>query len=284
MRRVLRVLAILMCLLPAAVGQAQAASCHFVLGFATLAGLIPQTVGQCVENESHNPATGDTLQHTTGGLLVWRQADNWTAFTDGNHTWLNGPNGLQQRLNTQRFSWEANSDGLPLADATGPGTAAISVRQPQPYDLVDDPVQIAGVGTGFEGTFAARVRDGNGTELARVTIHAGGTGILGNFQVALPLGGTPTTAAGTLEVFESSAKGDGSELNKVIIPITFGEVIVTPYHGFARYTVLAGDTLATIAQHWYGNAARAPLLQAANRDQLSAAQPPHPGQVLRIPQ
>ena len=48
------------------------------------------------------------LQQTTGGLLVWRKADNWTAFTDGYRTWINGPNGLVQRLNTERFEWEAD--------------------------------------------------------------------------------------------------------------------------------------------------------------------------------
>ena len=77
-------------------------------------GLIPQTVGACLENEHHNPENGDGLQATVGGLLVWRKADNWTAFTDGYRTWINGPNGLQQRLNSQRFVWEANPDGLPV--------------------------------------------------------------------------------------------------------------------------------------------------------------------------
>src|SRR5262249_21138217 len=32
--------------------------------------------------------------------------DNFTAFTDGARTWVNGPFGLQQRLNTERFDWE----------------------------------------------------------------------------------------------------------------------------------------------------------------------------------
>ena len=40
--------------------------------------------------------------------MAWRKADNWTAFTDGYRTWLNGPNGLVQRLNTMRFEWEAD--------------------------------------------------------------------------------------------------------------------------------------------------------------------------------
>jgi len=85
-----------------------------VLGFATLAGDLPQQVGQCVDNEGHNPANGDALQQTTDGLLVWRKLDNWTAFTDGYHTWINGPSGVAERLNSQRFAWEANPTGLPV--------------------------------------------------------------------------------------------------------------------------------------------------------------------------
>ena len=90
------------------------ANCHFILGFATLAGALSAQVGACTDDEGHNPANGDALQHTTGGLLVWRKADNWTAFTDGYRTWVNGPDGIRERLNSQRFSWEANPDGLPV--------------------------------------------------------------------------------------------------------------------------------------------------------------------------
>ena len=90
-------------LLPTSVA---AAECQFVLGFATLRDLIGhEIVGECLENEHHG-ANGDALQRTSGGLLVWRKADNWTAFTDGYRTWINGPNGLVQRHNTERFDWE----------------------------------------------------------------------------------------------------------------------------------------------------------------------------------
>ncbi|GEM_PF-3983139 len=92
----------------------QPASCTYVLGFKTIDDLIPAKVGTCLQNEGHNPTNGDAIQQTTGGLLVWRKIDNWTAFTDGYRTWVNGPTGLQQRLNTQRFSWEANPDKLPV--------------------------------------------------------------------------------------------------------------------------------------------------------------------------
>jgi hypothetical protein len=90
--------------------SASAASCGFSLGFKTLHDLIPTTVGACLVDEHHG-GNGDSLQETTGptgagGLLVWRKADNWTAYTDGYHTWVNGPYGLQERLNTDRFLWE----------------------------------------------------------------------------------------------------------------------------------------------------------------------------------
>ena len=88
---------------PPAVGNN---GCTFTLGFAALAGQIPSVDGGCKVNEHHNPANGDALQETSGGLLVWRKADNFTAFTDGYHTWVNGPFGVQERLNTEHFSWE----------------------------------------------------------------------------------------------------------------------------------------------------------------------------------
>src|SRR5207247_1285056 len=87
--------------------SAAAANCQFVLGFKILHDLIPHIMGDCLADEHHAP-NGDALQETfgptgAGGLLVWRKADNWTAYTDGYHSWVNGPNGVQERLNTERF-------------------------------------------------------------------------------------------------------------------------------------------------------------------------------------
>jgi len=162
------------------------------------------------------------------------------------------------------------------------GFPPIVVRQPRPYDIVDDPVRVCGVGTGFEGQFSARVRDGHGTQLASASIHAGGTGTWGNYDAALEAG-VPSTAQGTLEVFEVSQK-DGSELNKVVVPITFGPALLNPYHGFAQYTVVSGDTLSGIANRFYGDATRWPIIFEANRNQLQDPNHIFPGQVLRIPQ
>ncbi len=105
---------------------AQAATCQYVLGFATLHNLIPNVVGNCVTDEYHD-GVGNGYQQTVNGLMQWRKADNWTAFTNGYQTWVNGPRGIQQRLNTQRFAWEANREGLPYV---GPG--------PYPNSYYDD--------------------------------------------------------------------------------------------------------------------------------------------------
>lgn len=88
--------------------HAQTPPCRFQTGFAALAGLLGPKAGACRENEHLTP-TGDAEQRTTTGLLVWRKADNWTAFTDGHRTWVNGPNGLQDRLNAERFPWEPDA-------------------------------------------------------------------------------------------------------------------------------------------------------------------------------
>ena len=164
-----------------------------------------------------------------------------------------------------------------------PSFPPITVRHPQPHDLVDDPVEVCGIGVGFEGVLGARVRDANGAELAQVPVHAGGTGIWGNFHVALPLGAVPATPQGTLEVFGFHA-GTGAEMGKVVVPIVFGRALVDPYTGFSQREVVAGDTLGAIAQQFYGDASRWPRIFEANRDQIFDPDLIFPGQTLRIPQ
>src|SRR5687767_15596305 len=88
----------------------------------------PSVVGDCRSNEAFNPANGNAEQLTQRGLMVWRKSDNWTAFTDGFRTWVNGPFGLQQRLNTQRYAWEADAErfepAASAAPAATPGAAS----------------------------------------------------------------------------------------------------------------------------------------------------------------
>jgi hypothetical protein len=94
---------------------AEAADCRYVLGFQGLHDLVSDVVGGCLVNE-HYSANGDALQETANGMMVWRKSDNFTAFTDGYRSWVNGPNGVESRLNTERFAWEGDqAPGAPAA-------------------------------------------------------------------------------------------------------------------------------------------------------------------------
>ena len=115
------VLPIVLLATPVATAAAQPATCSFVLGFAALHNAIPSIMGDGVTNESHNPDNGDALQSTTNGLLAWRKADNLTAFTNCSQTWVDGPFGVEARLNAQRFFWEPNPDGLAIIPTPMPG-------------------------------------------------------------------------------------------------------------------------------------------------------------------
>jgi hypothetical protein len=120
--------------------QAQTQTCQFVLGFRTLHDLISDHAGDCRDNQGY-AVNGDAQQLTTKGLMVWRKADNWTAFTDGYQTWLMGPYGLVERLNTQRYPWEpdygmssltpAPSELLPPDQVAADRAAAVALFQTQ---------------------------------------------------------------------------------------------------------------------------------------------------------
>jgi hypothetical protein len=118
LRASLTIVTLLLLWVPSIPALAQSAPpCQFILGFAALDAMLPVAAGDCLDNQTF-AANGDAVQHTTVGEFVWRKADNWTAFTDGYHTWVNGPYGLQERLNSERFSWEANPDGLPVVGSS----------------------------------------------------------------------------------------------------------------------------------------------------------------------
>ncbi|HEX2923829.1 MAG TPA: CAP domain-containing protein [Chloroflexota bacterium] len=88
-----------------ALGMPSGSKVQFQLGFRTLADLIPEVVGEPLTAEQ-STASGDCYQPTSTGMMVWRKADNFTAFTDGGRSWINGPYGVQARANSERFSWE----------------------------------------------------------------------------------------------------------------------------------------------------------------------------------
>ena len=189
-----------------------AQDCSFQLGFKALHDLIPDVVGECVDDEQHNPATGLTQQNTTNGQLTWRKADNWTGFTDGQRTWINGPEGLQQRLNSERFPWES---ALPAPTATQRLTLdqlrnaeyrlPLLGDQDTPIQFTDGEGQIAFGEGATERVLAGIVNDtvafgdldGDGIADAAVVvfISGGGSGTFIYLVAVLDRDGAPSQAA-----------------------------------------------------------------------------------------
>ncbi len=99
--------------------------------------------------------------------------------------------------------------------------ANISLSEPQPNQKVGNPMIIRGEARVFENTVSLRVLDENGDVLAEAFTNAAApdTGEFGKFEISL-IYKTPRGTTGTVEVFENSAK-DGSEINKVTIPVRF---------------------------------------------------------------
>ncbi|HET7768423.1 MAG TPA: PQQ-dependent sugar dehydrogenase, partial [Chloroflexota bacterium] len=162
-KRPLVVLALLLGLLQAGPVRAQA-SCQYVLGFLLLSQLIPDVMGPCVSDETPAP-NGDSLQQTANGLAVYRAADNWTPFTDGFRTWINGPFGVQQRLNTERFPWEpdAGSPGTAPAPGSPPPPAsfnpnAITLRLDRAWTGLSGPLGLVNAGDGSGRLFVVEKR------------------------------------------------------------------------------------------------------------------------------
>jgi len=84
-------------------------SCAFGQGFATMRDLVgAAVVGDCREDERQLPGNGNAEQRTANGTLIYRALDGRLLFTNDSRTWINGPDGLIDRPNNQRFPWEGD--------------------------------------------------------------------------------------------------------------------------------------------------------------------------------
>ncbi len=156
------------------------------------------------------------------------------------------------------------------------------IQQPQPFDIVGDPVLVAGIGQGFEATLNYRIHDGHDERTGFFNV-GGGTGEHGQFQLAVAIGNAAFQLDRLfVEVFEESAE-DGSEINKVIVPVIYGPRIVPGYIGFRLHTVRAGDTLSKIARDNYGDPGRFTDIQRANPQIIADPNQIFVGQVLKVP-
>lgn len=159
---------------------------------------------------------------------------------------------------------------------------ANEIQQPKPYDLVGNPVLIGGIGSGFEAVLQYRVHDGHDERTGFFHV-GGGTGEHGQFQVSVDLTGAAFQLDRLfVEVYEASAR-DGSEINKVTVPVIYGTRIVNAYYGYRLHTVRAGETLSAISTANYGSAAHFSRIVRANPLIISDPNRIFPGQVLKIP-
>jgi hypothetical protein len=156
------------------------------------------------------------------------------------------------------------------------------IDQPRALDLVGSPVLVAGVGMGFEATLQYRISEGH-DEVSGHFMAGGGTGEHGQFQLQVDVAGAAFKLDRLfVEVFEYSAK-DGSEINKVTVPVIYGPLIVPGYYGYREHTVRSGDTLWSLAANHYGDGSLYPRIVRANPAVITDPDVIVVGQVLRIP-
>ena len=153
------------------------------------------------------------------------------------------------------------------------------IDQPQPNDLVGDPLLLAGMGGGFEGTIDIRILGADGSVLLET--FTTGTNMISAWQASVELP-DPLPTRGVVEL----AEGTGLEeaVPRVSVPVFFGPGIVEGFGSHFLRVVQAGDTLSGIAASEPGfiGSGPGPIFEA-NRDILSDPDLIHPGQVLRIP-
>jgi pentapeptide repeat protein len=130
---------------------AAAPVCTIAPGFYDLAGQLflaqgDDIVGDCTQSAHMDPENRNVVQPTSSGLLFQRSCDQVSAFTDGNATWLLGPNGLQSRQNADPlFDWECT----PGVAVTPPAAAT-----PAPIPVVPAPAPAAYPAPTLPGTVA----------------------------------------------------------------------------------------------------------------------------------
>ncbi len=155
------------------------------------------------------------------------------------------------------------------------------VDQPQPFDLVGGQLLIAGVGHGFEGTLRWRVSEGHDERSG--IIAAGSLGAFRQFQATADVAGAAFTLSRLfVEVFEESPE-TGEEIERVIVPVLYGPLIMPGFLGYREHEVVAGETLSTIAGDFYGDPGQYPRIVAANPLTITDPDVIFVGQVLRIP-
>ncbi len=102
-------------------------------------------------------------------------------------------------------------------------TANIIIEAPKTGEIITSPVTISGKGIAFEGQINVRVKENTGKLLTQTSIQlTNGMDKYSNFSEKITYE-KPTQKNGLIEVYEISAK-DGAEINKVSVPVIFGDL------------------------------------------------------------
>lgn len=118
----------------------------------------------------------------------------------------------------------------------------LTVRSPQPFDIVGDSFVLCGLGAAVEGVVGSAIlTDHKGTVLTTVTpMFVPNTGFgytLFDFPVSYPL---PATAEGVLTVHSDNPSGLPENDFTVSVPLTFGRPLLgEPFHSFSLHRVVA---------------------------------------------
>jgi hypothetical protein len=119
---------------------------RFQLGFATLQAELGATMGDAVECEHQDAASGDTVQGTSTGLAVYRDSTNTPTFTDGYRHWALTSAGLTywEGAETDPPPGDFPAGAEPLAPETStsaePDSLPLLGATAYAYPVVDPPV------------------------------------------------------------------------------------------------------------------------------------------------
>ncbi|TFF27795.1 LysM peptidoglycan-binding domain-containing protein [Jiella endophytica] len=157
----------------------------------------------------------------------------------------------------------------------------IDLLQPKPFDLVGNPILIAGNAVAFEGTLSYSVSEGHDEVTGFTTV---GSTSIRQFQSAIDIPASTAFQLSRLFVTVSDDTAGGEAPPPMVtVPVFYGPMILPGYAGFQPYTVRSGDTLSAIARRFYGDASRFTVIVEANAHIISNPNVIFPGQQLRIP-
>jgi len=159
----------------------------------------------------------------------------------------------------------------------------IEIQQPQPFDLVDNTVLIAGNAVGFEGHLTITVSEGHFEFTTNAT--TGSTSIR-QFQAQIVIPNDVELKLDRLHVSiadDSAGDGDGIPAPVVTIPVLYGPRILPGYGGYWLHTVASGETLSALANRYYDDSTQWQAIFRANPHLINDPDIIFVGQVLRIP-